>query len=208
MRYKDEKADLPGQFNQNYRKSLIITLLALLLISLTYVTVQVKRIEGPEYQQTIEIEEIEETRQQIEKEEPPKQTIAEVIEADDDEVPDTVTIAETDLVIDSFVPPPPPDEGEIVDFFALESPPTPQKQVEAAYPDLAKKGQVEGRVLVEVIIGIDGSVESAKVVAAEPEGFFEDAALAAAKQWRFSPAMQRDKPVRVRYQIPFRFRIR
>lgn len=208
MRYKDEKADLPGQFNHNYRKSLIITLLALLLISLTYVTVQVKRMEGPEYQQTIEIEEIEETRQQIEKEEPPKQTIAEVIEADDDEVPDTVTIAETDLVIDSFVPPPPPDEGEIVDFFALESPPIPQKQVDAAYPDLAKKGQVEGRVLVEVIIGIDGSVESAKVVAAEPEGFFEEAALAAAKQWRFSPAMQRDKPVRVRYQIPFRFRIR
>jgi len=208
MRYIDEKADLPGQFNKQYRKSLIITLLAILLIALTFITVQVKRMEGPEYQQTIEIEEIEETRQQIEKEEPPKPKIAEVIEADEEEVPDTVTIAETDLEIDSFVPPPPPDEGEVVDFFALEAPPTPRKQVDPKYPDLARKGQVEGTVLVEVIIGIDGKVESAKIAGAKPEGFFEEAALAAAKQWTFEPAYQRDKPVRVRYQIPFRFTLR
>jgi len=208
MRYRDEKANLPEQFTPNYRKSLIITLLAMLLIALTFITVQVKRMEGPEYQQVIEIEEIEETRQQIEKEEPPKPQIAEVIEADDEEVPDTITIAETDLVVDSFVPPPPPDEGEIIDFFALESPPTPQKQVNPEYPDLARRGEVEGKVLVEVIIGVDGKVESAKVIAEDPAGFFGDAAIAAAKKWTFSPGMQRDKAVRVRYQIPFNFKLR
>lgn len=208
MKYKDDKADLPGQFNLQYRKSLIITLLAVLLIALTYITVQVKELEGPQYQQIIEIEEIEETKQQIKKEEPPKPKIAEVIEAEDEEVPDTVTIAETELEVDSFVPPPPPDEGEVVDFFVLESPPQPKKQVDPEYPDLARKGQVEGKVLVEVIIGFDGKVESAKVLQAEPEGFFEDAALEAAKKWTFTPAEQRDKPVRVRYQIPFRFQLR
>lgn len=208
MRYKDEKADLPGQFNLQYRKSLIITLLAVLLVTLTYITVKVRELEGPEYQQVIEIEEIEETKQQIKKEEPPKPKIAEVIEVEDEEGPDTVTIAETELDVDSFVPPPPPDEGEVVDFFVLESPPVPQKQIDPKYPDLARQGGVEGTVLVEVIIGFDGSVETAKVIQAEPAGFFEEAAMAAAKQWKFSPAKQRDKPVRVRYQIPFRFKLR
>ncbi len=208
MRYRDEKANLPEQFTLNYRKSLIITLLAILMLALTFITIKVKRIEVSDYQQIIEIEDIEETRQQMEKEEPPKQEIAEVIEAEDEEVPDTVTIGETDLNVDSFVPPPPPDDKEAVDFFALETKPKTVKEIEPVYPDLARRGGVEGRVLVEVIIGFDGKVESAKIVGAEPEGFFEDAALAAAKQWVFTPAKQRDKPVRVRYQIPFRFQVR
>ena len=205
MRYKDPKADLPSQFPLNLRKGIIIALLAILLVALTYIRFEVKALDIPEYQQTIEIEDVEETRQQIKKEEPPKPKIAEVI-ATEEEVPDTVTIAETDLEVDSYVPPPPPEE-DIVDFFVLESPPQPTNQVDPEYPELAEKGQVEGVVLVQVIIGTDGLVEHAEVVQAKPEGFFEEAALAAARQWEFTPAKQRDKPVKVRYKIPFRLQI-
>ncbi|RKZ30977.1 energy transducer TonB [bacterium] len=209
MRYSNPNANLPEQFPKNLKKGLIISLAAVLLVLLTYITIAVKTLEGPEYQQVIEIEEIEETRQQIQKEEPPKPKIAQVIETEDEDVPDTVTIDVTELdVSDTAYIPTVEDDEEPVDFFVLESPPEPKEKVEPKYPDLARRGQVEGSVLVEVIIGYDGKVEKAKVVAAKPEGFFEDAALAAAKQWTFTPAKQRDKPVKVLYQIPVKFKLR
>ena len=205
MRYRDPKADLPSQWGINFRKGMIISLLSSLLLFLTFVTAKVKVSKGPEYQQVIQIEDIEQTRQQIKKEEPPKAKIAEVISSEDENIPDTVTIGITKL--DTFIPPPPIDD-EVVDFFALESPPKPVKQVKPDYPDLARKAQIEGVVLVQVVIGTDGKVEQAKVVQARPEGFFEKAALAAARQWEFTPAKQRDKPVKVRYQIPLRFELK
>ncbi|MCD6501055.1 TonB family protein [bacterium] len=207
MRYRDPKADLPSQWGINFRKGMIISLLSSLLLFLTFVTAKVKVSKGPEYQQVIQIEDIEQTRQQIKKEEPPKAKIAEVISSEDEDIPDTVTIGTTELNVDTFIPPPPIDE-EVVDFFALESPPKPVKQVKPDYPDLARKAQIEGVVLVQVVIGTDGKVEQAKVVQARPEGFFEKAALAAARQWEFTPAKQRDKPVKVRYQIPLRFELK
>ena len=207
MRYRDPKADLPSQWGINFRKGMIISLLSSLLLFLTFVTAKVKVSKGPEYQQVIQIEDIEQTRQQIKKEEPPKAKIAEVISSEDENIPDTVTIGTTELNVDTFIPPPPIDE-EVVDFFALESPPKPVKQVKPDYPDLARKAQIEGVVLVQVVIGTDGKVEQAKVVQARPEGFFEKAALAAARQWEFTPAKQRDKPVKVRYQIPLRFELK
>ena len=207
MRYRDPKADLPSQWGINFRKGMIISLLSSLLLFLTFVTAKVKVSKGPEYQQVIQIEDIEQTRQQIKKEEPPKAKIAEVISSEDENIPDTVTIGTTELNVDTFIPPPPIDE-EVVDFFALEAPPKPVKQVKPDYPDLARKAQIEGVVLVQVVIGTDGKVEQAKVVQARPEGFFEKAALAAARQWEFTPAKQRDKPVKVRYQIPLRFELK
>jgi protein TonB len=207
MRYRDPKADLPSKWGLNSRKSLIITIAGILIVVLTFITVNAKKLEGPEYQQTIQIEDVEQTRQQIKKEEPPKPRIAEVIASEDEEIPDTITIDITDLNVDSFIPPPPEDD-DVVDFFALEAPPTPVKEVKPDYPDLAKKAQVEGVVLVQVVIGIDGKVERAEVIQAKPEGFFEEAAIAAAKKWEFTPAKQRDKPVRVRFQIPMKFELR
>ncbi|MCK5833453.1 energy transducer TonB [bacterium] len=206
MRYRDPKADLPSQWGLNLRKGVIIALAAILLVALTFITSEIRTMKGPEYQQVIQIEEIEQTKQQIKKEEPPKPKIAEVI-ASEEEILDTVTIGETDLNIDTFIPPP-PVEDEIVDFFALEAPPKPVKEVKPEYPQLAEKAQVEGVVLVQVVIGLDGKVEYAEVIQARPEGFFEEAALKAARQWVFTPAKQRDKPVKVRYQIPLRFELK
>jgi len=205
MHYRDKKADLISQWPKNFRKGVIISLAAFLLLALTFITIEVAELNTPEYQQTIEIEQVQQTKQQIEKKEPPKPKIAEVI-ATEEETPDTVTIGETELEVDSYVPPPPP-EDEIVDFYVLESPPTPLAEPQPKYPSLARKGGVEGVVIVQVIIGLDGKVERAEVIDSDPEGFFEEAALSAARQWEFTPAMQRDKAVKVRYQIPFRFKL-
>jgi protein TonB len=74
------------------------------------------------------------------------------------------------------------------------------------YPADARAHGVEGDVRLELIVGASGLVESALVVqgVAPP---LDQAALAAAKRFRFEPATRSGHPVRVRmrWSIQFRF---
>ncbi|HXJ89974.1 MAG TPA: energy transducer TonB [Candidatus Binatia bacterium] len=55
-----------------------------------------------------------------------------------------------------------------------------------AYPSLAKKMHLSGKVKIEVEINPAGSVTTAKMVGGNP--VFETSAIAAVKQWKFEPA--------------------
>ncbi len=55
------------------------------------------------------------------------------------------------------------------------------------YPVVAMRRKIEGRVTVQFTIQPDGSVGSPSVVSADPPGVFDQAALAAARGWRFEP---------------------
>lgn len=55
------------------------------------------------------------------------------------------------------------------------------------YPVVAMRRKIEGRVTVQFTIQADGSVGSPSVVSADPPGVFDQAALAAARGWRFEP---------------------
>ena len=61
----------------------------------------------------------------------------------------------------------------------------PISMVNPIYPKLASSQGIEGWVKVEFIIQTDGTVADAVVVKSEPEGTFDDAALAAIEQWEF-----------------------
>lgn len=207
MKYKDPQADLRSQYPNAFRKSFIIALLMVMLVSLTCVDVAVQSIDTPEYQTTIKVEDIPITKRKVEQKQQPQRRAAPIV-AEEEEVPDTVTIEDTDLApVDSYVPPE-IEAPEIVEFFALEKTPQVVSQVDPVYPDFARRSETEGAVLVEVIIDVDGTIETAKVLQARPEGFFEKEAIAAAKQWKFTPAEQRGKPVKVRYQIPIEFKLK
>jgi TonB family protein len=67
-----------------------------------------------------------------------------------------------------------------------------------AYPELAKKMNVQGTVKVEVMVAANGSVKSAKALGGHP--LLIDAAVNAAKQMKFEPA-----PAETREEIPFNF---
>ena len=208
MKYQDPKADLPVKLPVVSRKATIITLLLFLFIALTFLEANVKGIKGADVQKVIQLEDIPITKQKIKEPEPPKPKRAEVIEAEDEEEVDTVTIAETDLVVDSFIPEIIEDDDEIYDFFAVEEQPEVLNQVTPEYPELARRSEMEGQVLVQIVIGKDGKVESAVVVGVRPtqaEGYFEDVSIAAAKKFTFTPAKQRGKPVKVKRNLPFKF---
>ena len=55
------------------------------------------------------------------------------------------------------------------------------------YPVRAETRGIEGWVRVRFTITPTGSVRDARVVAAEPEGEFEEAALTAIERWRYNP---------------------
>ena len=55
------------------------------------------------------------------------------------------------------------------------------------YPMIAMSRRIEGRVRVGFTIEPDGSVSSVKLLSADPAGVFDDAAIEAARRWRFEP---------------------
>jgi len=69
------------------------------------------------------------------------------------------------------------------------------------YPPEAARRQQSGNVQVEITVGTDGSVSSARVVSSDPPRVFDREALAAVKRWKFAPI---DSPVTTRRTINFR----
>ena len=62
-------------------------------------------------------------------------------------------------------------------------------------------------MVIEVEIDASGHVAGARVLKHAEFGL-DDAALAAAKQTVFEPALMGTQPVPVRFQIPYRFKVR
>jgi len=58
-------------------------------------------------------------------------------------------------------------------------------KVQPAYPELARKMNISGTVKIEIVVAPNGSVKEARVVGGHP--VLANAALDAAKKWRFEP---------------------
>jgi protein TonB len=69
------------------------------------------------------------------------------------------------------------------------------------YPLMAMRRKIEGNVIVQFTIQPDGSVASVDVVSADPPGIFDQAALAAARSWRFETGA---RPVSTSREVRFR----
>ena len=79
--------------------------------------------------------------------------------------------------------------------------------VQPEVPEEFRAARREAVVVVEVAIGADGVVIGARVV--KQAGFgLDEAATAAARRTRFAPALVGDRPVAVKMQIPYRFKVR
>jgi TonB family protein len=61
-----------------------------------------------------------------------------------------------------------------------------KSKVQPSYPELARKMNISGTVKIEVVVSPNGSVKDAHVVGGHP--VLANAALDAAKKWRFEPA--------------------
>lgn len=74
------------------------------------------------------------------------------------------------------------------------------------YPSLARTAGLEGTVAIEVVIALDGRVETARPISGHP--IFVGAARETALRWRFAPTLLNGTPVRVIGTITFNFKLR
>jgi protein TonB len=86
-------------------------------------------------------------------------------------------------------------------------PPLLLERIDPRYPEVAGKAHVEGVVILQAIIGIDGRVEQiALVKSASP--MLDDEAIRAVRGWRYRPATLNGRPVRVYLTVTADFRLR
>lgn len=98
-------------------------------------------------------------------------------------------------------------EIEIVQYYKVEVKPQPIAQVNPRYPDLARRAGIEGQAVVKALVDVDGSVMEVTILKSSGNQMLDEEALLAARSWKFSPAKQRDRFVRVYVAIPMEFRL-
>jgi TonB family protein len=86
-------------------------------------------------------------------------------------------------------------------------PPQVRYQVEAAYPPEAEAAGLEGTVKLELTIDSQGILTDAKVVGPAGHGF-DEAALAAVRQFKFWPAVKDHKPIPIRVIYEYHFTLK
>jgi len=79
----------------------------------------------------------------------------------------------------------------------------PIKTLKATYPDEAREKQLQGRVVVKMLVSETGDVQQVDVISGDP--ILAKAAVEAAKKWKFKPFIRHGKPAEVSAKWPFDF---
>jgi protein TonB len=128
----------------------------------------------------------------------------------------TQTTDNSDIIrpLDPLPPLPFPPRPEI-----LPEPPKPAVMTEAQpdprfaavlqppYPSAMARQEIEGRVVIRVLIGTDGRVKAVEPVSATDPAFHEATAAQALKRWRFKPATKDGVPVESWRTMAVRFQL-
>jgi len=80
------------------------------------------------------------------------------------------------------------------------------KKIEPVYPELAKRARVSGTVILTVTVDEEGSVADIKVLKGHP--LLDDSAVAAVRQWKYSPTLLNGEPVPVIATVTVIFNLR
>ncbi|HEY1732595.1 MAG TPA: energy transducer TonB [Terriglobales bacterium] len=77
------------------------------------------------------------------------------------------------------------------------------QQVKPQYPAAARLARVEGKVVLQAVIGKDGTIQNLHVMSGHP--LLTPAAIEAVRQWRYKPYYLNAEPVEVETQIVLNF---
>jgi protein TonB len=78
-------------------------------------------------------------------------------------------------------------------------------RINPAYPPLAAQARVQGVVILEAIVGIDGRVKSAHVLRGQP--LFDAAAIEAVRRWRYAPLLLNGVPTEFILTVTVQFNL-
>jgi TonB family protein len=80
-------------------------------------------------------------------------------------------------------------------------------QAKPVYPEGAKEQGIQGTVVMRAVIGLDGALLSLEPISTQADAQLVQAAMDAAKQWRYQPTLLNGVPVEVATQITVNFRL-
>lgn len=211
---KQAGVDLRRSYNIFLQFGLIVALLFIIgLVKINLYSAPPEAI-AVEEQEEVVMEEVIQTKQ-IETPPPPPRPPVPVEVPNDEIIEDEILDLDAELDLDGpldLPPPPPPSDDAEEDFFVVvETMPQlkgglAELQRKVKYPEMARRAGIEGRVTVQFIVNEEGKVENPRVIRGIGGGC-DEAALEAVKQAKFSPGMQRGRPVRVQYSLPIVFRL-
>ncbi len=194
-----------AQYNKTLRWSVVLALLIIMLMFLfspKYVPhpykLRQKEVEVVDLQEAVDIP-------------PPPQEVpkprVDVEAAPDEDVDEEVDIA--DNLIDSedmtSLDTDWEDTGD-TGFQVSQEKPKLIKFAMPEYPEMARASQLEGTVLVGVLVGPDGSVMQTKILKSV-HPLLDREALKAARRCKFLPGKQRGIPVKAWMAVPFAFKL-
>jgi protein TonB len=94
--------------------------------------------------------------------------------------------------------------GDLVDIALVDTRPVVVTQAPPEYPRIARAQRATGLVTLRALINERGTIDNVQVISS-PRRDFSDAAVAAVRQYRYTPAMKDGVPVRVWHQIVLNF---
>jgi protein TonB len=210
---KTAKADLIYKYKLHLKISFIISIsLLILAFKLSPMPGRIEPIkknsEGP-----IVLSQIDPTLQKPKVPDPPK--LPELIPAKLNEPTNEVIFNNNEIDKHSDLGKPDPFkdkpilEKEDLPYLFVEEMPTIIGGYEALYKNLhyteiAKRTEITGTVVIELVVDKDGNPTEVKVVKSIGGGL-DDIALNAVKNLKFTPGIQSGKPVKVRMNIPIKF---
>jgi protein TonB len=100
-------------------------------------------------------------------------------------------------------PPPPPVTQTPLRPGGVIREPRKLVHVPPEYPPHARAARVEGIVILEAVLDVQGRVDRLRVLRSRP--FLDEAAMAAVRQWRYTPTLLNGVPVPVLMTITVRF---
>jgi periplasmic protein TonB len=102
------------------------------------------------------------------------------------------------------IPPPPPEQKPVRPGGLIKAP-VKVRDVAPLYPDIARSARVEGIVIIEATIDTSGRVTDARLLRSVP--LLDEAALAAVRQWVYTPTRLNGEPVAVVMTVTVQFRL-
>ena len=105
----------------------------------------------------------------------------------------------------TITPPPPPPPRTPVRVGGTVVAPTKIHDVAPEYPRMARDAKIQGVVIIQATIGVDGRVVDAELL--RPIPFLGEAALAAVRQWRFTTPQLNGEPIPVIMTVTVNFRL-
>jgi protein TonB len=121
----------------------------------------------------------------------------------------------TQPVAQAAPPAPPAPPAPVVVAKAAPAAPTPVElpvsdaeylqNAKPAYPAISRKLREQGKVVVEVLIGADGSAQQAKVQASSGFDRLDAAALATVQRWRYVPGKKGGVATAMWFSVPIHF---